>query len=153
MNPRTRIQLPIEAQERIDSFLKQERAANQASAVLMRTGIVDASGKGTTLLEIANSIGNADAIRDAAHDVFMALTMAGMTYREFSHKKDIPNSALPDYVRHAVRHFYYVMTDSHDLQSIGIGRGDLLLIGLDWHVARYLKANTANVNANTLLAS
>ena len=83
----------------------------------------------------------------------MALTMAGMTYREFSRTKDIPNAVVPDYVRHAVRHFYYVMTDSRDLQSIGIGRGDLLLLRLDWHVARYLKANTANVNGNTQLAS
>lgn len=153
MNPRTRIQLPVEAQERINSFRKQERAAHDASAALMRAGIVDASGKETTLLELANSIGNTKAIREAAYDVFMSLTMAGMTYREFNHKKDSASLEVPTNVRDAVRHFYYVMTDSHDLQSIGIGRGDLLLIGLDWHVARYLKNNSAAVTSDTRLAS
>lgn len=153
MRPNTQIQLPAAVQERIDDFRKQEWAGRAATEALMRSGMVDYSGNETTLLDISTSIGNASAIGDAAYDVFMALTTAGMTYREFNRKKESAATDQPAAVERAVRHFYYVITNSRDMQSIGMGRGELFLIPLDWHIARYLKARETGADTPARMAS
>lgn len=147
--PETNIELPAIAKERIALFHAQELAADQAASALMNTAMVDWQGRGTSLLALSQSIGNADHIRAAARDVFMALTSHGITYRQFHEHMGSRLSAMtvPTEAKRAIHHFKHVISDSLDLQSVGLGDGELLLVPFDWHINRYLEAHSAKAPA------
>jgi uncharacterized protein (DUF2461 family) len=139
MTPDKKIKIPAVAMERVAEFRAQVKAADEAVNAFMGTAVVDWQGKPSTLLEITQSIGNADAIRHAARDMFMALTSQGIGYREYQSLMRTQSgiAQITDETKNAIRHFSFVIRDSNDLKSMGLGDGELLMLPFDWHIRRF----------------
>lgn len=126
--------------EQFEATRSREDAAHAAAQALMYASIRDAQGREKSLFDLADACDVADAVEHAACNMFIALTHAGMTYREFSQMSGTQLLNAPRQVRAAVRHFYTVISNVRDLYRMVIERGETMLAPFDWHIDNYLRA-------------
>lgn len=126
--------------EQFEVLRMREDAAHAAAHAVMHATMTDARGHETTIFELADAQDMADAVEHALCDMFIALTHAGLTYREFSQMSGVKMFQTSRHVRIAVRHFYTIICGVSDLYRLVIERGETLLAPLDWHIDNYLDA-------------
>jgi hypothetical protein len=110
--------------------------ATKAASTLMDTTVADWRGKPAKLRSITDELGTSDNVFLAARHVAMELLKARTTFHDAYQR---PTAMIPKALTRALNHFYGLMHDDLDLASMGMGRGQMLLIQMDSVIEQHLK--------------
>lgn len=122
-------------QMQLGAMKASERIAMEmAAAAVMKANVADWQGKPVAFSTITDSLGTSNNVEKAARSVARELLKRRMTVHE---AVTAPKNLVPHAVKNALEHFYFLMHDDLDLTSMGMGKGQMLLMQMNAVLEQY----------------